>query len=82
MRTFTLQSLLSKRMVHIVRNKQEQLSSVCFPYFSLCLTFLRLLLISELPTAVSDRRSYFTVLHYGAGQKKENVRNRNDLTED
>lgn len=33
MRTFTLQSLMSKRMVHIVWNKQEQLSSVCFPFF-------------------------------------------------
>lgn len=71
MRTFTLQSLMSKRMVHIVWNKEEQLSSVCFPYFSLRLTFLRLVVIFELPTAVSGRRSDFTALYYGAAQKEK-----------
>lgn len=61
---------MSKRMVHIVWNKQEQLSFVCFPYFSLCLTFLKLVVTSELPTAVTGRRSDFTVLHCGAAEKK------------
>lgn len=37
-------------------NEQEQLSSVCYPYFSLCLTFMRLIVTPELPTAVSGRR--------------------------
>lgn len=71
MRTFTLQSPMSKRMMHIVWNKQEQLSSVCFLYFSLCLTFPRLVVTSELPIAVTGRRSDFTVLHYGATEKKK-----------
>lgn len=71
MRTFTVQLLMSKRMVHIVWNKQEQLSSVCFPYFSLHLTFLRLVVTFELPTAVSGRRSDFTVLSCGAAEKKK-----------
>lgn len=37
-------------------NEQEQLSPVCYPYFSLCLTFMRLIVTPELPTAVSGRR--------------------------
>ena len=50
-------------------NEQEQLSPVCFPNFSLCLTFMRLTVTSELPTAVRDRRLDFTVLCYGGTKK-------------
>lgn len=79
MRTFTLASLMSvlngahcvEWCTFIVWNKEEQLSSVCFLYFSLCLTFLRLVVTSELPTAVSGRRSDFPVLHCGAAGKKK-----------
>lgn len=52
-------------------NEQEQLSPVCFSYFSLCLTFMRLIVTSELPTAVRGRRLDFTVLYYGDTEKKK-----------
>lgn len=52
-------------------NEQEQLSPVCFPYFSLCLTFMRLTVTSELPTAVRGRRLDFTVLYYRDTEKKK-----------
>jgi len=65
---------MSKRIVHIVSmsmmNSNNFLLCVSL-IFSLCLTLVRLLVTSELPTAVRGRRLDFTVLYYGDTETKK-----------